>query len=140
MVTLSTVAFSGYERADDDFEITMPMEGLFAGEAWRKRKSSFDSRTEPKGKPPFSGKAHAYGKIWHDLEWVFCKPLITKPKQGRKLRPCVVIVDSDIPLNYKQPGGDKELTLFLKDVFELIDVYNDTYFVADFVQGDNTWL
>jgi NTE family protein len=140
MVTLSTVAFSGYERADEDFEITMPMEGLFAGEAWRKRNSSFDSRTEPKGKAPFSAKVHANGKIWNDLEWVFCKPLITKPKEGRKLRPCVVIVDSDIPLSYKQPGGDAELTLFLKDIFELIDVYNDMYCVADFVQGDNTWL
>lgn len=139
MQSISTVAFAGYDACDPDHQITTRLDSLFAGSAWENG-ASFDARTEPAGKPPFESEVFAADKIWLELQWLYCQPVHCIPEPGKWLRPCVVIVDSNIPFDDSLPGSDVAFVDFLNDITDLIKGYNEQGGIAKFVQGTNTWL
>ncbi|MNU56285.1 Patatin-like phospholipase [compost metagenome] len=139
MRSISTVSFAGYEAADPDYDLTTPLDSRYAGLAWVNG-ASFDLRTEPAGRPAFGPGVFAGEKVWTELQWLLCQPVKCAPEPGNWLRPCVVIVDSNIPFEHGNPEITSVLDDFVTGVSEMIQDYNSRNGIARFVQGANTWL
>ncbi|MDY1046958.1 patatin-like phospholipase family protein [Pseudomonas coleopterorum] len=140
MRTLSKVAYAGYEGNDPDRGMTVPLDAHDAGLAWKNQRATFHTRKHLAGEPPLKNAVFGWERAWTNMEWRLCIPIAPATLHGKRARPCVVIIDSDIPLFHPSAQTGAILKDFVTGVGDLVRDYNETEGIATFVQGANTWM
>lgn len=140
MRTLSKVAYAGYEDTDPDRGMTVPLDDHDAGHAWKSKAATFRTRKHLEGEPPHKNAVFGWERAWTQMEWRLCIPIAPSALNGKRARPCVVIVDSDTPLFYPSSQTGAILKDLVAGVGDLVRDYNEREGIATFVQGANTWM
>lgn len=73
--------------------------------------------------------------------WAFCVPLRpTDPLEGVPDKPCIVLIEFDLPFNHQAPDFREHLKDMGACVSEIVNDYNRSEGIANFVQGSNTCI
>lgn len=136
MNSLSNVATFGYEDSDPDIRITRRHDCWMYREACEKiAPRIFDLSARVVGEVHVDGE-----KISLEAQWVACFPLCFPAGQGKRMRRCVVVVDSNVAIDQQIPLADKFLDKFVVDAFAHVTEYDLKHELMESLQGENTWL
>lgn len=136
MNSLSNVATYGYEDSDPDIRITRRHDCWMYREACEKiAPRIFDLSARVVGEVLVDGE-----KISSEAQWIACFPLCFPAGKGRRMRRCVVVVDSNVAIDQQIPLAAKFLDKFVVDAFAHVTEYDLKHELMESLQGENTWL
>jgi len=140
MNSLSTVASHGYKPGDIDRAITRHADCWIFKKALQSKKPQFyPFKTRTSGDALYNGE-----RIWPRARWLVCFPIplpeLPSEIPQRRGRRCVVVVDSNIPVDTSNPLINEFLGLFLSLSYAEVLQYFESNDLMDSVQGDNTWI
>ncbi|MFJ5298643.1 patatin-like phospholipase family protein [Pseudomonas sp. NPDC088368] len=134
--TLSNVFTAGFENSHLDGDATRRAKGWLFDQALKTGQPSL--HIIENGVP-----SHALDpgeRIWNEVRWIACFPLSYVAPQNSRSRNCVVVVDSNVEIDFNISIAKEQLTLFLDRAFEFVTVYDEEIGLMKTVQGANTWL
>ena len=138
--SLSTVFTHGYKEGDVDRTATRRADCWIFDKALKTGKARlYLLNNRVPGDDMYRGE-----RVWPKARWLACFP-IPLPQQllempQRRMRRCVVVVDSNMPIDNTKPLVDDFLKLFVSHAFDQVLQYFEKHDLVDSVQGDNTWI
>ena len=139
--SISVVSTSGYRLVDRTYNLTRPLKAGGAGEAWltqrMKHFESVHSRDD-------AAKLRSKG-IWEKTQWAFHIPLTPGGRSDfQNYIPCVITIDSDIPVDYRLPDAKLHFMEFARCITAIVNSYNEDeqgkIGIAQFLQGRTACL
>ncbi|PLP87456.1 hypothetical protein CYD26_21385 [Pseudomonas sp. FFUP_PS_473] len=140
MNSLTTVFTHGYKPGDVDSGITRKAGSWIFEQALRTNKPQihFLDKRLP------GDDVYRKERIWPRARWIACFPMILPNLQPeipeRRIRRCMLVVDSNMPLDESNPLIEDFKDLFVSHAFVEVLQYFDRHDLMDLVQGDNTWI
>ena len=135
MRTVSMAFAHGYTPEDLDAGMTILIDGSHVGEAWKRNEVIVDEVV--------NGIATRFAlpaKSWSAMTWLLCCPVAYAAEQGRKARPFIITVDSNIKFNRNAVHFEKTFKRFQAFISYTIERYTTETNLAQYAQGANTWL
>lgn len=140
MNSLSTVFTHGYKQGDVDRTATRRADCWIFDKPLKTSKA----RLYPLQKRLPGDDMYMKERVWPRARWLACFPIpLTQqlPEASqRRMRRCVVVVDSNMPINNTQPLVEDFLKMFVSHAFDQVLQYFEKHDLMDSVQGDNTWI
>lgn len=134
MRTVTTAFTQGFVLDDPDADLTVLIEGSHQGEAWKGDFVVVDEPLNGIGQLcPLSVRA------WPQISWLLCYPVRYVAPEGRKARPFVIIVDTNIALK-RSAAAREAFEEFQASVSVAVERYTVATDLAQYAQGANTWL
>jgi NTE family protein len=138
MSSLSNVFTHGFHEAEADRKITR------RSDCWIYKKAFASDKPQLFTIPRRGLREDLYKgeRIWSGARWVACFPvsLAKAHDEGRRMRKCAVVVDSNLPIDESLPLVKDFLQLFMIHAFDEVSQYFLMHDLMDSVQGDNTWI
>jgi hypothetical protein len=135
MKTLSMAFTAGYRKADPDVELTILLKDSHAGAAWAEGAVIVDDLKDGTA-PRFPISPLA----WPAKTWLLCVPVVGPVIEGKKARPIVITIDSNIAFDRTSPDFKPLYDEFCTFIMALVESYTDSMELAQYAQGANTWL
>ncbi|WP_332769321.1 patatin-like phospholipase family protein [Pseudomonas koreensis] len=81
-------------------------------------------------------------RVWRSAKWMACFPIHRPSSQNKRVRQCVIVIESDAYWLGARGGAEAESKLidFMNRASQLIKEYDSDFDIMDCVQGENTWL
>jgi NTE family protein len=135
MKTVSVVFAHGYAPGDLDADMTILIEGSHAGEAWKRSEVIVDEVDNG-----VAARFDLHARSWSAMTWLLCCPVPYAAEKGRKARPFIITVDSNIKFNRNAVHFEKTLKRFQAFISYTVERYTTDTNLAQYAQGANTWL
>jgi NTE family protein len=135
MKTLSTAFTAGYRKTDPDVDLTVLLKDSHAGTAWAKGAVIVDDLGD--GTLP---RFQVSPLAWSAKAWLLCVPVVGPTIDGKKARPIVITIDSNVAFNRDSPDFEELYHDFCTFITTLVESYTESMELAQYAQGANTWL